>query len=93
MKLILLLFCISLISCGGEKKEDVIFREIKLKEARKGREMVKLLINKERTSDDTTAIYYHAQVKTRSKDSTVFDSIFLIKGVNGVLLPFSTKSP
>ena len=86
--LIILLPC-----CSSEKKEDIIRREIKLKEIRRGNDVVKLTINSEENVDDTSEIHYQADVRTKSKDSTIADSIFLIKGADGVLLPFSTKNP
>ena len=86
--MILLLF-----SCNSEKKEDIIRREIKLKEVRRGNDVVKLKVNIEKNVEDTSEIYYQADIRTKTKDSTITDSIFLIKGVDGVLLPFSTKTP
>ena len=82
-----------IISCGSEKREDTIQREIKLKETRKGYEVVKLNIVREKTMADTSEVYFNADIKIKTKDSTIIDSIFLIKGTDGVLLPFSTKNP
>ena len=93
MKYLPYLLIILLISCNSEKREETIQREIRLKESRKGHDVVKLTINLEKTMDDTSAIYYDADIRMVSKDSTINDSIFLIKGTDGVLLPFSTKSP
>ena len=91
MKILACSLLLFLFSCGNEKKEDTIRREIKLKEIRKGREVVNLSITRETTVADTSDIFYHAEVRIKSKDSTINDSIFLIKGEDGVLLPFSTK--
>ena len=91
-----LLGCIAFIffmGCTYENKEDVIRREITLKEARKGHKVVALKILNEKAFEDTSEIYYHASVKIQSRDSIIEDSLFLIKGANGVLLPFSTKIP
>lgn len=93
MKYLQYLLIIFLISCQSEKKEDTIIREIKLKEIRNGHELVKLTINLEKTVADTSEIYYHADIRIKSRDSSINDSLFLIKGANGVLLPFSTKIP
>ena len=87
------LLIILLFGCGSEKREDIIRREIKLKEVRRGNDVVKLKVNLEKNVEDTSEIYYQADVRTKTKDSTITDSIFLIKGVDGVLLPFSTKTP
>lgn len=83
----------SLFSCAGEKRSDVIKREIKLKEARKGHDLIQLSILHEKIFEDTSAVYYNAAVKIKLRDSTIQDSIFLIKSSDGVLLPFSTKIP
>lgn len=82
-----------LVACNAEKKEDTIQREIKLKEIRKGHDVTKLIIMTQNTVDDTSEIQYQADIKTKLKDSTIHDSIFLIKGAGDVLLPFSTKIP
>ena len=87
------LLIILLFSCNSEKKEDIIRREIKLKEVRRGNDVVKLKVNIVKNVEDTSEIYYQADVRTKTKDSSITDSIFLIKGVDGVLLPFSTKTP
>ena len=79
--------------CSSEKKEETIDREIKLKEVRKGHEVIKLTINHQITVQDTSEIYYSADIKINAKDSSISDSIFLIKGADGILLPFSTKNP
>ena len=93
MRILYFLVFIFVTGCSHEKREATINREIKLKEARRGRELVKLSINNEKIIADTTAIYYQADVRIKSTDSTIIDSIFLIKGEDGVLLPFSTKTP
>ena len=93
MKILQIIIITLLMSCAREKKGDTINREIKLKEARKGHEVVHLTISHEKTVEDTSAVYYNAVVKIKSKDSTIVDSIFLIKSSDGVLLPFSTKIP
>ncbi|MDQ6757548.1 MAG: hypothetical protein M3004_11500 [Bacteroidota bacterium] len=77
-----------LISCS---KEDAIKREIKLKEARKGFELVNFSITQKRSMNDTSAIYFTASIKTTTKDSVIEDSIFFVKNADGVLLPFSSN--
>ena len=93
MKFIILILLVSVAGCSNEKREEVIQREIKLKEARRGHDVTKLAIKSEKTTDDTSAIYYRAEITFKSKDSTIDDSIFMIKGSDGVLLPFATKMP
>ena len=93
MKYLQYLLIILLTGCGSEKKADTIDREIRLKEVRRGHEVISLKINLEKNVADTSEIYYQADIRMKSKDSTVNDSIFLIKGADGVLLPFSTKNP
>lgn len=82
-----------LLACNAEKKEDVIRREITLREIRKGHHITKLVINTQNTVDDTSEIHYEANIRIKQVDSVIHDSIFLIKGAGDVLLPFSTKIP
>lgn len=93
MKFLFYPFILCLAGCGTENREDTIQREIRLKETRRGHEVVNLTINLEKIVADTSEIHYHANIRIKSKDSTLNDSIFLIKGTDGVLLPFSTKNP
>lgn len=70
---------------------DTIQREIKLKEARKGYELLNFSIIYKKDINDTAAIYFNATIKTSTKDSLIQDSIFFVKGADGVLLPFSSN--
>ena len=93
MKYLPFLVLLGTFGCGSEKREDTIEREIRLKEVRRGHEVINLTINPEKRVADTSEIHYKAEIMVMSKDTTINDSIFLIKGTDGVLLPFSTKNP
>ncbi len=85
-KYFLLIF---IFSCNSG--EDVIKREIKLKEARKGYELLNYEVSKRINIKDTSELFFKAIIKTSAKDSAFQDSIFFIKGSDGVLLPFSAN--
>jgi hypothetical protein len=83
-------FCVlSFISCIDN--QEIIQKEIKLKEARRGLDLKNFTIHLKHTVKDTSAVYFKATVKVNRKDSVFSDSIFFVKGSDGVLLPFSSN--
>lgn len=72
-------------------RDEIIKREIKIREARRSHELVKLTIHLNKDLTDTFAVYYEAKIKVHTKDSTINDSLFFIKMKGGAYLPFITS--
>lgn len=82
-------FVVILFSCS--QKKEIINREVKLQEARKGYELLKLNITKQKEIKDTSAVYFNASVRADGKILMISDSIFFVKNPDGTLLPFSSN--
>ena len=85
-----ILFGFLLFTGCGRTDDESIKREIKIREARRGHDLVTLDVNYHKNASDTFAVYYKASVKVHEKDSTITDSLFFVNQ-NGALLPFITS--
>jgi hypothetical protein len=72
MKYLPFLLTLIVIGCSSEKREETIDREIRLKEVRKGHEVIKLIIDHQKTVEDTSEIHYTADIKIKLKEPMVF---------------------